>query len=89
MLLFGWGFFVLVDRIIDHHHIGLHHVRDMPVHLPLYDWLFLALGGVGLIAVGTWLSRTPSPAATTDHGPSRLTNATPRTRPRSSAKPGA
>jgi hypothetical protein len=45
--------------VIDHHLLGLHHVRDMPVHVPLYDWLFLGLGGVGLIAIGWLLARAP------------------------------
>jgi hypothetical protein len=30
-------------------------VRDLPVHVPLYDWLFLALGGVALILLGRHL----------------------------------
>lgn len=58
-LLLGWGIFNLVEGIIDHHVLGLHHVRDMPMHVPLYDWLFLAIGGVGLIVVG-WILAHPS-----------------------------
>jgi len=27
-------------------------VRDLPAHLPLYDWLFLIVGGVGFILAG-------------------------------------
>lgn len=23
--------------------LGLHHVRDLPAHVPLYDWLFLRI----------------------------------------------
>ena len=56
-LLLGWGVFNLVEGLIDHHLLDLHHVRDMPVHVPLYDWLFLGIGGVGLIALGWFLSR--------------------------------
>ncbi|MBW3628307.1 MAG: DUF2243 domain-containing protein [Gemmatimonadetes bacterium] len=62
-LLLGWGVFNLVEGIVDHMLLDLHHVRDMPVHVPLYDWLFLAIGGAGLIAVGWALSRAPSRAA--------------------------
>ncbi|MGZ8492512.1 MAG: DUF2243 domain-containing protein [Gemmatirosa sp.] len=53
-LLLGWGLFNLVEGLVDHHVLNIHHVRDMPMHVPLYDWLFLAIGGLGLIAVG-WL----------------------------------
>ena len=56
-LVLGWGVFNLVEGAIDHHLLELHHVRDVPVHVPLYDWLFLGLGGVGLIALGWLLSR--------------------------------
>jgi uncharacterized membrane protein len=67
-LILGWGLFNLVEGVVDHHLLELHHVRDMPVHMPLYDWLFLAFGGVLLIVIG-WLlaradrARTPLVAA--------------------------
>jgi uncharacterized membrane protein len=51
-MILGWGAFNLVEGVIDHHLLNLHHVRDLPVHVPAYDWMFLAIGGVGLIAVG-------------------------------------
>jgi uncharacterized membrane protein len=54
LLLLGWGVFNLIEGTIDHLILGLHHVRDLPVHIPLYDWLFLALCGVGFILLG-WL----------------------------------
>ncbi|MES2521875.1 MAG: DUF2243 domain-containing protein [Gemmatimonadota bacterium] len=56
-MLFGWGVFNLVEGMIDHHLLDLHHVRDLPVHVPLYDWLFLVAGGVGLIVTGWLMSR--------------------------------
>jgi uncharacterized membrane protein len=56
-MLMGWGGFNLVEGIVDHHLLGLHHVRDIPAHVPVYDWIFLVAGGVGLIALGRWLSR--------------------------------
>ena len=59
-LLLGWGVFNLVEGTIDHHLLQLHHVRDMPVHVPAYDWLFLAIAGVGFIAAGWTLSRLPA-----------------------------
>ena len=51
-MLVGWGAFNLVEGVIDHHVLGLHHVRDLPVHVPLYDWIFLAVGGFGFLLVG-------------------------------------
>ncbi|HYD51370.1 MAG TPA: DUF2243 domain-containing protein, partial [Gemmatimonadaceae bacterium] len=56
-LLLGWGIFNLVEGLVDHHLLGIHHVRDIPTHVPLYDWLFLGLGGLGLILLGALLSR--------------------------------
>ena len=51
-MLFGWGVFNLVEGVIDHHLLALHHVRDMPAHVPIYDWLFLGIGGVLFILIG-------------------------------------
>jgi uncharacterized membrane protein len=56
-MILGWGIFNLVEGLIDHHVLGIHHVRDLPLHMPAYDWTFLAVGGIGLILVGLALSR--------------------------------
>jgi uncharacterized membrane protein len=48
-LVFGWGLFNLVEGVVDHHVLQLHHVVDMPQHVPLFDWLFLALGALQLL----------------------------------------
>jgi uncharacterized membrane protein len=67
-MLLGWGVFNLVEGAIDHHVLELHHVRDLPVHVPAYDWIFLAVGGVLFIAAGWWMTRssvTPSRATGT------------------------
>jgi uncharacterized membrane protein len=56
-LVLGWGVFNVVEGIVDHHLLQLHHVRDLPVHLPAYDWAFLAVGGVGFILLGALLAR--------------------------------
>jgi uncharacterized membrane protein len=56
-LLLGWGVFNLVEGLVDHHLLNIHHVRDLPAHVPSYDWLFLGIGGVGLVAAGWLLSR--------------------------------
>jgi uncharacterized membrane protein len=58
-MLVGWGAFNLAEGVIDHHLLNLHHVRDLPAHVPLYDWIFLGLGGIGLLAIG-WMLMGPS-----------------------------
>ena len=60
-LLLGWGVFNLVEGLIDHHLLGIHHVRDMPMHVPAYDWAFLLVAGVGFIVAGLWVSRERTP----------------------------
>ena len=76
-LLLGWGAFNLAEGVIDHHLLSLHHVRDLPQHVPLYDWLFLAVAGVGLLAFGWWLSQ-PRHHARSTASARRTTPARPR-----------
>jgi uncharacterized membrane protein len=57
-MLLGWGIFNLVEGVVDHLWLELHHVRDLPMHVPIYDWVFLGVGGLVLIIVGWILSRT-------------------------------
>lgn len=47
----GWGAFNLVEGVIDHHLLELHHLRDLPTHVPFYDWAFLILSA-GLVLLG-------------------------------------
>jgi uncharacterized membrane protein len=61
-MLMGWGGFNLAEGIVDHHLLQLHHVRDLPVHVPLYDWLFLLVGGLGLLGLGWMLARSAAAA---------------------------
>ena len=61
LMLLGWGLFNLVEGVVDHHLLDLHHVRDLPAHVPLYDWLFLAVGGAGFVLLGWALSRRSGP----------------------------
>jgi uncharacterized membrane protein len=56
-MLTGWGAFNLVEGIVDHQVLQLHHVRDVPVHIPLYDWVFLGAGGLGLLILGVLIMR--------------------------------
>lgn len=51
MLLAGWGVFNLVEGLVDHQLLGIHHVRD-DLGAPLgWDLGFLAFGAI-LVAVG-------------------------------------
>jgi len=53
--LAGWGLFNLVEGLIDHHILGLHHVRPGANEL-LFDLGFL-LWGVVILTAGIWLHR--------------------------------
>lgn len=59
-MLFGWGAFNLIEGVINHHVLGIHHVRDMPLHVPAYDWAFLIVAGLGFAAIG-WVMTAASP----------------------------
>jgi uncharacterized membrane protein len=50
--LMGWGIFNLVEGIIDHYILGIHHVVER-FGLSIYDHMFLA-SGVLFIAIG-WI----------------------------------
>jgi uncharacterized membrane protein len=55
-LLAGWGVFNVVEGLIDHQLLGIHHVRD-DLGAPLgWDLAFLALGVV-LVVAGAALAR--------------------------------
>jgi uncharacterized membrane protein len=56
-MLLGWGLFNLVEGVVDHHLLNLHHVRDLPAHVPAYDWAFLAVAGLGFLLLGWAMSR--------------------------------
>lgn len=49
--LMGWGIFNLVEGIIDHHVLGIHHVVER-LGVSVYDYLFLASG---IVFIGTGL----------------------------------
>jgi len=60
MLLAGWGVFNLVEGVVDHQLLGIHHVRD-DLGGPLgWDLGFLALGAL-LALGGTALTRSARP----------------------------
>lgn len=61
-LAIGWGAFNLVEGVIDHHILRIHHVRDDVAHPLPWDLGFLALGAV-LVGIGVLLvRRAPDPA---------------------------
>jgi uncharacterized membrane protein len=57
-LLAGWGAFDLVEGVVNHHILGLHHVRSGP-HQLAYDLGFLVFGAV-LVLIGSLLYRQPA-----------------------------
>jgi uncharacterized membrane protein len=66
-MIAGWGVFNLVEGVVDHLLLGVHHVRSGPDQLA-YDLGFLALGVVLLVG-GAWLgrSRPAQPAPETNN----------------------
>jgi uncharacterized membrane protein len=58
-MLAGWGIFNLVEGVIDHQLLGIHHVRGESL---AWDLSFLAFGAVLLL--GGWLLARGSPALT-------------------------
>ena len=57
-MLVGWGLFNTVEGVVDHHLLGLHHVRPGPDEF-LYDVGFLAWGVV-MLAIGIAVIRRQS-----------------------------
>ncbi len=57
-MLSGWGLFNLIEGLVDHHLLQLHHVREGVGNRELYDAGFLIFG-VALVAIGLALSRRP------------------------------
>ena len=65
-MLVGWGSFDVVEGVVDHEILGIHHVRDdVENHLP-WDLGFLALGAL-LILVGLLLARSSGQTAEPDN----------------------
>src|SRR3954447_25643862 len=70
LLLAGWGTFNVVEGLIDHQILGLHHVRD-DLGAPLgWDLAFLAFGAA-LVGVGAGLARPPDAEKTGKTWPQR------------------
>lgn len=56
LLLTGWGIFNLVEGVVDHHILTIHHVRDDVADPLWWDLGFLAFGAL-LVVVGLTLRR--------------------------------
>jgi len=54
--LLGWGLFNLIEGMIDHQILQIHHVREVPGYT-VYNLTFLAIGGVLFIVIGRLLMR--------------------------------
>ena len=69
LMLVGWGGFNLVEGVIDHHLLRIHHVRDDVADTLPWDLGFLAIGlallaaGLVLVATSRRGSESPLPAA--------------------------
>ena len=57
LLLVGWGAFNVVEGVVDHHLLRVHHVRDDVASPLAWDLGFLAVGAA-LVAVGLALVRS-------------------------------
>ena len=60
-MLAGWGLFNLVEGVVDHHLLGLHHVVER-LGPSIWDWVFLA-SGAALVATGVLVVRGDSEQA--------------------------
>lgn len=58
--LLGWALFNIVEGIIDHHILGLHHVREFVIDKAPWDWGFL-IGSVVLGVIGLAMMRRTEP----------------------------
>ncbi|WP_048849345.1 DUF2243 domain-containing protein [Tanticharoenia sakaeratensis] len=58
-ILSGWGWFNLVEGLLDHEILGLHHVRSGP-HQVAWDMGFLAIGVIFILG-GTTIARRATP----------------------------
>jgi uncharacterized membrane protein len=56
-MLAGWGLFNVVEGLVDHHILTIHHVRESVDNQGAYDVAFLAFG-VALIVGGWMLARS-------------------------------
>ena len=56
-LVFGRGLFNLIEGLIDHEFLGIHHVYEYTENKLPWDLAFLIAGGIVLLALGGLLIR--------------------------------
>ncbi len=56
-LLVGWGLFNLIEGVINHHLLQIHHVMEFTADHGPADWAFLA-SGLALVVIGGLLIKT-------------------------------
>ena len=72
-LLVGWGGFNLVEGLVDHHLLGVHHVRD-DLGAPLgWDLGFLAFGALLVVVGAVLIAKRPAPVSPAAVGPTATT----------------
>ena len=73
-LLAGWGIFNLVEGVVDHHVLRIHHVYDTgdPATTLLWDVVFLAVGAALLVGGGALLRRATREARAAGTGTARV-----------------
>jgi len=69
-MLVGWGVFNLVEGVVNHHLLRIHHVRDAVAEPLPYDLAFLASGVV--LVVGGWLLQRSDSGREAGEGRRRL-----------------
>ncbi len=67
-LTLGWGIFNLVEGIIDHHILQVHHVVETPGHL-VWDIAFLLSGAILILVGGSVIRRGSRDEPTTHPSP--------------------
>lgn len=55
-LVLGWGWFNLVEGLINHQILGVHYVRQVPQYT-VYNLTFLAVGGLLFMLIGWMLMK--------------------------------
>ena len=70
LLLMGWGLFNVVEGVIDHHLLELHHVREASGNQLIWDLAFLAWGAAMLI--GGWYLYRSAPVRSRGQPPATV-----------------
>ena len=66
-LIAGWGLFNLVEGVVDHHILHVHHVVER-LRVSVWEWVFLGSGVVFLIVGWLIIRSVPDPVAARQAG---------------------